>query len=159
MHLIGSRDGARFGAKVDVLKNIPTFEWLGKKAKNYDISGVFCLFVCLFFLPSTIYLPSLGEFPTSCQCVLERLLIRLILASTWQSTRIENHQTWFKSSEGPSARGKGGGGKERHKSLIVPDFEKCGKYEDFEDEIRRVARETAEMSLRLLGSGKIWQNP
>ena len=52
-----------------------------------------------------------------------------------------------------------GGGKERHKSLIVPDFEKCGKYEDFEDEIRRVARETAEMSLRLLGSGKIWQNP
>ena len=162
MHLIGSRDGARFGAKVDVLKNIPTFEWLGKKAKNYDISGVFCLFVCLFvclFLLSTIYLPSLDEFLTSCQCVLERLLIRLILASTWQPTRIENHQTWFKSSEGPSAQGKGGGGggKERHKSLIVPEFEKCGK--DLEDEIRRVARETAEMSLRELGSGKIWQNP
>ena len=98
------------------------------------------LFVCLFFLSSTIYLPSLDEFPTSCQCVLERLLIRLILASTWQPTRIENHQTWFKSLEGPSARGKGGGGKERHKSLIVPDFEKG-------------------MSLRELGLGKIWQNP
>ena len=110
MHLIGSRDGARFGAKVDVLKNIPTFEWLGKKAKNYDISGVYSFFF-VFFLPSTIYLPSLDEFPTSCQCVLERLLIRLILASTWQPTRIENHQTWFKSSEGPSARGKGGGGR------------------------------------------------
>ena len=116
------------------------------------------LFVCLFFfLSSTIYLPSLDEFPTSCQCVLERLLIRLILACTWQPTRIENHQTWFKSSEGPS--GKGGGGKERHKNRIVPDFEKCGKYEDLEDEIRRVARETAEMSLRELGLGKIWQNP
>ena len=115
------------------------------------------LFVCLFFLSSTIYLPSLDEFPTSCQCVLERLLIRLILASTWQPTRIENHQTWFKSSEGPS--GKGGGGKGGHKSLIVPDFEKYEKYEDLEDEIRRVARETAEMSLRELGLGKIWQNP
>ena len=122
-------------------------------------SRTFTAFFFVFFLPSTIYLPSLDEFPTSCQCVLERLLIRLILASTWQPTRIENHQTWFKSSEGPSARGKGGGGKERHKSLIVPDFEKCGKYEDLEDEIRRVARETAEMSLRELGLGKIWQNP
>lgn len=121
-------------------------------------SRAFSVCVFVFFLSSTIYLPSLDEFPTSCQCVLERLLIRLILASTWQPTRIENHQTWFKSLEGPSARGKGGG-KERHKSLIVPDFEKCGKYEDLEDEIRRVARETAEMSLRLLGSGKIWQNP
>ena len=140
-----------------MLKNIPTFEWLGKKAKNYDISNVYSFFF-VFFLPSTIYLPSLDEFPTSCQCVLERLLIRLILASTWQPTRIENHQTWFKSSEGPSAQGKGGG-KERHKNLIVPDFEKCGKYEDLEDEIRRVARETAEMSLRELGLGKIWQNP
>ena len=122
-------------------------------------SRAFSVCVFVFFLSSTIYLPSLDEFPTSCQCVLERLLIRLILASTWQPTRIENHQTWFKSLEGPSARGKGGGGKERHKSLIVPDFEKCGKYEDLEDEIRRVARETAEMSLRELGLGKIWQNP
>ena len=121
-------------------------------------SRAFSVCVFVFFLSSTIYLPSLDEFPTSCQCVLERLLIRLILASTWQPTRIENHQTWFKSSEGPSAQGKGGG-KERHKSLIVPDFEKCGKYEDLEDEIRRVARETAEMSLRELGLGKIWQNP
>ena len=57
MHLIGSRDGARFGAKVDVLKNIPTFEWLGKKAKNYDISGVFCLCVCFFFIVD--YLPTI----------------------------------------------------------------------------------------------------
>ena len=121
-------------------------------------SRAFSVCVFVFFLSSTIYLPSLDEFPTSCQCVLERLLIRLILACTWQPTRIENHQTWFKSLEGPSARGKGGG-KERHKSLIVPDFEKCGKYEDLEDEIRRVARETAEMSLRELGLGKIWQNP
>ena len=110
----------------------------------------------MFFNTSTIYLPSLDEFPTSCQCVLERLLIRLILASTWQPTRIENHQTWFKSSEGPTGKGGGKGG---HESLIVPDFEKYEKYEDLEDEIRRVARETAEMSLRELGSGKIWQNP
>ena len=57
MHLIGSRDGARFGAKVDVLKNISTFEWLGKKAKNYDISGVFC-FMFVFFL-TVDYLPTI----------------------------------------------------------------------------------------------------
>ena len=55
MHLIGSRDDARFGAKVDVLKNISTFEWLGKKAKNFDISGVFCLFVCF----TVDYLPTI----------------------------------------------------------------------------------------------------
>ena len=136
-----------------------------KKGEKLWHLGCF-LFVCLFvFLSSTIYLPSLDEFPTSCQCVLERLLIRLILASTWQPTRIENHQTWFKSSEGPSGKGGGGGrggeggGRGGHKSLIVPDFEKYEKYEDLEDEMRRVARETAEMSLRELGSGKIWQNP
>lgn len=73
-------------------------------------SRAFSVCVFVFFLSSTIYLPSLDEFPTSCQCVLERLLIRLILACTWQPTRIENHQTWFKSLEGPSAQGKGGGG-------------------------------------------------
>ena len=57
MHLIGSRDGARFGAKVDVLKNIPTFEWLGKKAKNYDISNVYSFFFLSFF--TVDYLPTI----------------------------------------------------------------------------------------------------